>query len=335
MSTTMVLRCSQPVSQPGFRVLAGPLATPVVASPVVAVHPAVTVRSAGRVEGLSLAESLAQQRRASPSQRDQALSALLGLLWERGALSALPVDGAGCLRVSSPFCHDYYEAPVLLPFLVDRLIEGGPGVKGIIAFGCDVNAQPRWWPAWEAWVAKHLGPRVALQLSQQDLSTSAPPPAGLVLGVHPEITNGGPWPAILAHVLSSCLPGGLCVFVTFYTQEAEEAARVCRGLGWSCEVLENPHYAGLPASTSGTYMRYAVLARAGGAGGDVRDSLTPLQLDTWVDDYSQHVSGHFREVVSKSVQFVLFAHGLSVQASQLADDLGVDAEAARRSVAAQ
>lgn len=36
-----------------------------------------------------------------------------------------------------------------------------------------------------------------------------------------QVTNGGPWIAILRHVLQSRVKGGRCVFATFYRQEAE------------------------------------------------------------------------------------------------------------------
>ena len=36
-----------------------------------------------------------------------------------------------------------------------------------------------------------------------------------------QVTNGGPWIAILQHVLQSRVKGGRCVFATFYRQEAE------------------------------------------------------------------------------------------------------------------
>ena len=36
-----------------------------------------------------------------------------------------------------------------------------------------------------------------------------------------QVTNGGPWIAILEHVLQSRVKGGRCVFATFYRQEAE------------------------------------------------------------------------------------------------------------------
>lgn len=59
-------------------------------------------------------------------------------------------------------------------------------------------------------------------------------PAGLVLAAHPEVTNGGPWPAILRHVLRGRAPQGRVAFATFYRQEAEAGSDRLPGryAGW-------------------------------------------------------------------------------------------------------
>jgi len=223
---------------------------------------------------VEVAQSFVEQRRSSSDQRDQAYTAFVKALADWGVFDALPVDPSGILRVSAPFCHDFFEAPLLLPFLLERIVDTG-FAKGISAFGSDVRPQPMWWPAWEQWTAHVLGPRAMLRLAQQDLEKEAPPEADLILGFHPEVTNGGPWPRILGNVLRSCSPGGQCVFGTFYRQEAEAAAQVCRDHGMGSSVRENPHYLGQPESTVGTFYRYAVILTRATGTGPCREPLAP------------------------------------------------------------
>ena len=64
----------------------------------------------------------------------------------------------------------------------------------------------------------------------QDLVKESQAAAGLILAAHPEVTNGGPWWPILRHVLQSRLPGGRCVFATFYRQEAEADSSLMSGI---------------------------------------------------------------------------------------------------------
>lgn len=215
---------------------------------------------------LEVALSFLEQRRSSSDERDQAYSAFLRALADWGALEGLPVGASGTLRVGAPFCHDFFEAPLLLPFLVERLVDGGRA-RGVSAFGSDLNAQPFWWRAWEQWTAHALGPRAELVLRQQDLEKEAMPEADLILACHPEVTNGGPWPRILGNVLRSRSSGAQCVFATFYRQEAEAAAKVCRDYGVDSSIRENPYYTGQPETIVGTFLRYAViLARTPGSG---------------------------------------------------------------------
>lgn len=177
-----------------------------------------------------------------------------------GVFDRLPLDASGALTVSAPFCGEFFEAPLLLPFLSEAVLDRGHAAA-LSVFGCDVAAAPRWWPAWQEWAAHEFAGRVSLRFQQQYLEREQPPQAGLILAVHPEAASGGPWEKILANVIRSRAPGGRCVFVTFYAPEAEAVVRACRGLGVQCEVGENPHYAGRPALANGTHHRHFVVVR--------------------------------------------------------------------------
>jgi len=146
---------------------------------------------------------------------------------------------------------EFQEAPHLLPFLA-------PLSANLTVHGCDVVDQPYWWNAWQTWAQHTFGGRIKVQLRQQDLAMELLPAAGLIIACHPEVTRGGPWPAILRNVLQSRKPGAACVFTTFYLQEAEATAQVCRLQGLACDIRENPFYAGQPDAV-GTYHRYAVI----------------------------------------------------------------------------
>eukprot|EP00445_Apocalathium_hangoei_P042477 CAMPEP_0203971680 /NCGR_PEP_ID=MMETSP0359-20131031/98601_1 /ASSEMBLY_ACC=CAM_ASM_000338 /TAXON_ID=268821 /ORGANISM="Scrippsiella Hangoei, Strain SHTV-5" /LENGTH=600 /DNA_ID=CAMNT_0050909665 /DNA_START=44 /DNA_END=1846 /DNA_ORIENTATION=- len=249
-------------ASPGVAVT-GPLLGRSVPAISMAAPPAAVASTGGQAAmsvALATAITWVKQREAAPDQRDQAyLSFLRALSTEWRVLEGLPTDASGTLHVSTPFCQQFFEAPLLLPFLKEHVLDTGRA-KGIATFGSDVKPEPFWWPAWEEWVPCMLGPHVVLHLKAQDLARELPAAAGLVLAVHPEVTTGGPWPVIIANVLRSCVPGGRCVFATFYAQEAEEVARICRSVGVPCSVRESPFYAGRPATEVGTFLRFAVIA---------------------------------------------------------------------------
>eukprot|EP00931_Biecheleriopsis_adriatica_P002248 TRINITY_DN10294_c0_g1_i1.p1 TRINITY_DN10294_c0_g1~~TRINITY_DN10294_c0_g1_i1.p1 ORF type:complete len:269 (+),score=42.61 TRINITY_DN10294_c0_g1_i1:142-948(+) len=210
---------------------------------------------------LELAKQIASRQQSSPDSREQAYLSLMKSLDAWGVLSRLPLDASGVLHFSAPFCHDFAEATMLLPFLSARVLGGG--ASGIFATGCDVKDQPFWWRLWEQWTSHTLGPRVRLQLQQRDLERERPASAALIIAAHPEVTNGGPWPAILANVLRSRVASARCVITTFYRQEAEAAARICQAEGSACEIRENPFYAGHPPDEVGTFHRFAVICAPG------------------------------------------------------------------------
>lgn len=208
---------------------------------------------------LLVAFDLVKKQRTSPDQRDQAYRCWIQSLAAWGVLENLPLDAQGTLQVTAPFCHDFFEAPHLLPFLASQILDRGRA-RRIEVQGCDVRPQDFWWGAWEKWTEHEFSGRITLQLRQQDLVQGPQPLAGLILAAHPEVTNGGPWLPILRHVLSSRRsPNGRCVFATFYRQEAEACVQICQAQQVMAEIRENPFYAGRPADEVGTFHRYAVI----------------------------------------------------------------------------
>lgn len=207
---------------------------------------------------LLVAFDMVKKQRTSPDQRDQAYRCWIQSLAAWGVLENLPLDAQGTLQVTAPFCHDFFEAPHLLPFLASQILDRGRA-RRIQVQGCDVRPQDFWWAAWEKWTEHEFSGRITLQLRQQDLVQEPQPLAGLILAAHPEVTNGGPWLPILRHVLSSRSPKGRCVFATFYRQEAEACVQICHAQRVMAEIRENPFYAGRPADEVGTFHRYAVI----------------------------------------------------------------------------
>merc|ERR1712151_1003346 len=91
-----------------------------------------------------------------------------------------------------------------------------------------------------------MDPRVHLEFLQKDLVTSALPPAGLILAVHPgpdlSPRNLGPWRYILENVLNSYARGGRCIFASFYEHEVQGIQMICEALDASVEMRMNPYY---------------------------------------------------------------------------------------------
>jgi len=199
-----------------------------------------------------------------PSDREKAYLAFLQAIDSWGLLQDLPVQSCQ-VRVSLPFCGALSEAPMLVPFLAQRIAERPTGPVFLDIDACDVDDSPSkyWWPAWQAWV-EHLYPgRCKLQVRRQDLAEEALPEAScqLLLGVHPLVMGVGceiPWRTIMANVLRSCQPGARCIFATFYTCEAEKVMSICKDLGHTSEMRENPFYAGVKEEV-GTHLRFIVI----------------------------------------------------------------------------
>lgn len=239
--------------RPGVQIQQVPFATPSIPRPV-----SMPVQTPDLHPDLAVAMDLAKKSQSTKDGRDGAYRRFMESLETWGFLAQLPLDAAGVLHVAAPFCHDFFEAPHLLPFLASRFLRPG-GARALEVRGCDVREQSFWWGAWEKWAQHTFGGRVRLELKQQDLVLSAQPPSGLILAAHPEVTNGGPWLPILENVLRSRVKGARCVFATFFRQEAEAAAQICRSHGASCEIRENPFYAGRPADEVGTFHRFMVI----------------------------------------------------------------------------
>lgn len=203
-------------------------------------------------------EDFVARKRRSLDERDKAWSFFLQALSSWGFFDNLPTDTMGVLHFSAPFCQEFSEAHIVLPFLAEHVLGRGKA-RSLDAYGCDVRPEPFWWDAWQQWTSHAFGARVQLELREQDLAAEQPREAGLILAIHPEVTNGGPWPQILENVLRSRIPGARCAFATFYEQEAQATQRICQQLGCSCEIRENPHYATTPPGASGTFLRFIVM----------------------------------------------------------------------------
>lgn len=198
-------------------------------------------------------------RQASPTNRDLAYHSFLQLLLGLGMFENLPLDGSGILRVNMPFCGAFSEAPMLLPFLVERVSRLGARCRGISVWGSDLEALPLMWQTYQEWSKRNLGDRVQLMLSQQDLEKETLPQAGLIIAVHPRATLFGPWYGILAHVFQSRVQGGRCIVATFFEWEAQAVEKIYRSLGVQVEIRQNPFYSSYAPDAEATPLRYAVI----------------------------------------------------------------------------
>jgi len=217
-------------------------------------------RRAHDAAALSLAVGYISQKR-EPPEHMLAYRAVLEALVSWDLVRGLPLCADGTLRVNVPFCHSFHEAPDLFQWLADQRLAESSGARGIALAGCDLEPQDMWWRAWEAWAQHSFPQKISAQLQQQDLSQVGQPPGGLVLACHPEVTRGGVWNSIMANVLSSVLPGGTCVFTTFYKSEAEAALQHCRSRSPRSEIRENPFYAGRVEGELYTHYRYIVICK--------------------------------------------------------------------------
>eukprot|EP00929_Paragymnodinium_shiwhaense_P059369 TRINITY_DN29731_c0_g1_i1.p1 TRINITY_DN29731_c0_g1~~TRINITY_DN29731_c0_g1_i1.p1 ORF type:complete len:387 (+),score=73.90 TRINITY_DN29731_c0_g1_i1:75-1235(+) len=214
----------------------------------------------------ALAMSYITKRRAKPEERDKSWFDLFGAIdsWRLFEnLRSDPVTGE--FQVFVPFCHEFAEAPLMLPFLAERFL-GSRRASTLSVKGCDIKNEKIWWEAWEDWAnnTKGAGPNIDLKLWHQDLSvpglSSQLPKAQLVVAVHPVVSEGGPWVEIFRNVMDTVLPGGLLMFVCFYRHEAEATAKLCEQLGTKRpEIRENPYYQGKAPGAVGTFQRWVVL----------------------------------------------------------------------------
>eukprot|EP00933_Yihiella_yeosuensis_P014487 TRINITY_DN12976_c1_g2_i5.p1 TRINITY_DN12976_c1_g2~~TRINITY_DN12976_c1_g2_i5.p1 ORF type:complete len:432 (+),score=87.68 TRINITY_DN12976_c1_g2_i5:107-1402(+) len=181
---------------------------------------------------LALADSVASDNLKDPDNRSKAYMSMINALDSWGFFQNLPLDAAGTLHYSAPFCHDHFETILIVPFLVQRILDQGAARQMTMA-GCDQNPQEPWWTAWREWTSRHFGHRgVSLDCFVRDLERLEPPKAGARL-----------------------------VFMNFYRQEAEATVEECRLHGAQAEIRENPYYAGTEKYAVGTSYRYAVLVQ--------------------------------------------------------------------------
>eukprot|EP00930_Biecheleria_cincta_P037371 TRINITY_DN2563_c0_g1_i1.p1 TRINITY_DN2563_c0_g1~~TRINITY_DN2563_c0_g1_i1.p1 ORF type:complete len:399 (-),score=61.45 TRINITY_DN2563_c0_g1_i1:63-1259(-) len=246
-----------------------PLSQPSDHAPQLPANPAAAKASRWQPGGESLRQFLAavQEARTRPNERELAYQSFLCAIQQWGLLDGIPASSDKAMpsttRVSLPFCGHLSETPILLPFLA-KYMKSSRCQTEVHACDVDDSASTYWWPAWADWTTAIVGPQWRLTCEKKDLAEEILPSKvfGLVLGVHPLVMGTGcevPWRRIMANVLQSCRPGGRCIFATFYTFEAEKVQSICRDLGHSSEIRENPCYAGAAKDQMGTHLRFVVI----------------------------------------------------------------------------
>lgn len=219
-----------------------------------------------------------EKKLAHPDERTLAYMSFLSAISGWGLLDGLRRDR---LRIGFPFCGQLSEAPFLLPFLAEQLLDAPSATLQVVGSEVDPVPASFWWPAWRAWAATQpWGDRIQLEFHVQDSSqvTLPAPHFDLLVGVHPQllesiasVTTSGDqldvqvkdsslWHDIIANTVRSCAGGALCIFATFFLSEAKAVKAILEGLGISCEIKENPMYVGLPWSTPDTHLRFVVAA---------------------------------------------------------------------------
>lgn len=180
--------------------------------------------------------------------------AALGVIRESGHLSRLPMDSNGILQVSVPFCGRFQEYALLGSFLAEACLPL-PGVKGIRVLGTEFLDRYYYdWAVAQKWYREHQ-PQLQLHLCVRDLAENPLPHAALTIGLHPEVTKGGCWFAIVGSVVRSTR-GGLCLFATFFEDEVQTVLNMIdmyKSEGTTVEVVANPYYgngAGLEGGVS-------------------------------------------------------------------------------------
>lgn len=238
-------------------------------APLQPATPAALQTSRWQPGGASLSQFMGavQEARTRPHEREKAYQSFLCAIQQWGLLDGIPETcgkaGPPSTRVSLPFCGSLSETPILLPILAKHTSSNRCQLE---VHACDVDdsASNYWWPGWTEWTSAVLGPRCSLTFQKKDLATESLPSKafGLVLGIHPLVMGTGcevPWRRIMANVMQSCQPGARCIFATFYIFEAEKVQSICRDLGHSSEIRENPYYARAAKNELGTHLRYVVI----------------------------------------------------------------------------
>eukprot|EP00435_Cladocopium_sp_Y103_P010558 s305_g2.t1 len=167
--------------------------------------------------------------------------AILDALKGKGYLDRLCPDESGVLNVGVPFCGHFHEYITLGNFLVKHRLEM-PGVEGFSIFGMELfDDYVRDWALAQRWLWRQ---QISCCIEAGDLAQDPTPRAQWVIGIHPEVTKGGPWFRIIGSLLHSC--SGLCTFATFYEEEKQTLLNMIdmyKVEGASVESFENPFYA--------------------------------------------------------------------------------------------
>ncbi|CAK8993796.1 unnamed protein product [Durusdinium trenchii] len=167
---------------------------------------------------------------------------ILNALKSKGYVDRLRPDPEGVLHVSVPFCGHFHEYVTLGNFLAESA-SAVPGVGKISVFGMELfDDYIRDWALAERYLWRKHG--IECRVEQGDLAEEPIPTAQWVIGIHPEVTKGGPWFRIIGSLLRSCT--GLCTFATFYEEERQTLLNMVdmyKLEGAKVEWFENPFYA--------------------------------------------------------------------------------------------
>ncbi|CAE7041784.1 unnamed protein product [Symbiodinium natans] len=107
---------------------------------------------------------------------------------------------------------------------------------------------------------------MVLQCVELDLASQSLPKCSLSLGIHPEATRKN-WQSILANVARSLLPGGVCVFATYFDIEAGQVQRIAASAGLALQLFENPYYKGKAIQSGAPSLRFLLVGRCLAAAG--------------------------------------------------------------------
>ncbi|CAJ1354611.1 unnamed protein product, partial [Effrenium voratum] len=155
---------------------------------------------------------------------------ILDALKDKGYIDRLPRN----LNVSVPFCGHFHEYVALGNFLSENF------PSDVSVFGMELYDDYLVdWAKAQRWLKKVRGIRCCIEAG--DLAQDPLPSADLAIGIHPEVTKGGPWFRIIGSLLRCCK---LCVFATFYKEEKETLVNMINmyQANGSVEVFENPFY---------------------------------------------------------------------------------------------
>eukprot|EP00927_Polykrikos_kofoidii_P080369 TRINITY_DN77234_c0_g1_i1.p1 TRINITY_DN77234_c0_g1~~TRINITY_DN77234_c0_g1_i1.p1 ORF type:complete len:390 (-),score=52.44 TRINITY_DN77234_c0_g1_i1:147-1316(-) len=196
-------------------------------------------------------------------------AAALQVIKDRGFLNELSLDSTSILQVSIPICGRFLEYPLLGDFVAKSCLPALPGARGARVVATESSDE--YYYEW-ALAAKWFGevrPEVSIQCCVRDLAEDPLHEAGLTIVLHPEVTHGGCWFAIVGSILRGARRG-LCVFATFFEDEKDTLLNMIemyREEGSTVHVLQNPYYDShpLPESPASPRMRYLVVVSSGGS----------------------------------------------------------------------